>query len=120
MEKKVFAPGDRIFIEGDESDCAYLIQEGQVELTVRKGDDVVVIGMVKKGELLGEMSLIDPAPRSATARCPVETTVMVIPKEDFRHRLDTADPVIRRMLLQLIKRLRDQTQATVDKSTVIR
>ncbi len=126
MERTTYSQGDRIFIEGDPTECAYLIEEGKVELSKRKAGDVVVIGCAEKGEMLGEMALIDPASggaptlHSATARCIEKTTVMVVPKEEFDRRLSTTDPVIRRLLLQLIRRLRKQTRATIEKTTVIR
>jgi len=120
MERITYSPGDRIFIEGDPAVCAFLIMEGRVELTVRKDDDVVVIGFAEKGEMLGEMALINTSPRSATARCTEERTVMIVPKDDFERRLKAADPVIQHLLRQLTRRLRDQTRATMEKSTVIR
>ncbi len=120
MERKTYSPGDRIFVEGEPAECAFLVEEGKVELSKRKDDDAVVIGYAVKGEMLGEMALIDSSMRSATARCTEEVAVMVVPKDEFDRRLSSADPVIRRLLQQVIRRLRDQTQATMDKSTVIR
>lgn len=120
MERKTYEPGARIFLEGENADCAYLIEEGNVEITVRKDDDVVVVAVAGKGEMIGEMALIDSSPRSASARCPVQTKALVIPKADFEQRLAAADPVIRRLLQMLIKRLRSQISATVEKSSVVR
>lgn len=120
MQRKTFAPGERLFIEGDPADCAYLIQEGRVEISKRKHDDSVIIGLATKGEMLGDMALIDSGPRSATARCTEETTVLIIPKEEFDRRLENTDPVIQRLLQQLARRLRDQTRATMEKSSIIR
>jgi len=115
LERKTFQPGGTIFLEGEPADNAYLIEEGQVELTKRKDNDVVVIGLVGRGEMIGEMALIDSALRSLSARCSEKTTVIVVPEEEFISRLDIVDPVIRRVLHLLIDRLRDQTQATADK-----
>lgn len=120
MERKTYEPGSRIFLEGEDADCAYLIESGKVELTIRKDDDVVVVNIASKGEMIGEMALIDGTPRSASARCPEETVALVIPKAEFEKRLSAADPVIRRLLQMLIKRLREQTAAAVEKSSVIR
>jgi len=120
MERKTYGPGERIFIEGDPAVCAYLIQEGRVEISMRKDDDTVVIGTADKGEMLGEMALIDSRPRGASARCTEETTVLIVPKEEFDRRLENSDPVVKRLLQQLVRRLRDQTWATMDKSSVIR
>lgn len=120
MERKTYRPGDRVFIEGEPADYAYLIEEGAIELSKRKDNDVVVIGSVGKGEMVGEMALIDSSLRSATARCSKKTKVLVVPKDDFEQRLDKADPVIRRLLQLLIRRLREQNQAITDKSTIVR
>jgi len=120
MERKKYKPGERIFLEGESADCAYLIEEGKVELTKRKDDDVVIVNIASKGEMIGDMALIDSSPRSASARCAEATVALVIPEGEFQRRLDAADPVIRRLLQLLIRRLRDQTDAVVDKSTVIR
>ncbi len=120
MERKTYGPGERVFIEGEPAECAYLIQEGKIEISKRKDDDAVVIGTAGKGEMLGEMALIASEPRSATARCTEETTVLIVPKEEFDRRLANSDLVIQRLLQQLARRLRDQTRATMDKSTVIR
>ncbi len=120
IERKTFLASDRIFHQGDPATSAYLITEGQVEITMRKDDDVVVIGYAGKGEMLGEMALISSTPRSATARCTEETTVMVVPIEEFNKHLDNAEPVIQQLLKQLTRRLRNQSLSIVEKATVIR
>ena len=58
-----FAAEQRIFSEGEAGDTMYVVLEGQVDLLV-KGKLVEEVG---PGGVLGEMSLIDSAPRSATA-----------------------------------------------------
>ena len=58
-----YAEAQRIFSEGDVGDAMYVVLEGQVDLLV-KGKLVEEVG---PGGVLGEMSLIDSAPRSASA-----------------------------------------------------
>jgi len=58
-----FGAGETIFKEGDAGKLMYVVLEGEVSLHV-KGREVE---RLSPGGVLGEMSLIDDAPRSATA-----------------------------------------------------
>ena len=60
-----FAAGERIFTEGDAPDVAYLIETGRVEIWVTQGSKRLVLSYLGPGEILGEMAVIDRAPRSA-------------------------------------------------------
>lgn len=58
-----FTAGQTIFREGDQPTLMYVVVEGEVVLSV-KGNEVEKLG---PGGVLGEMAMIDSAPRSATA-----------------------------------------------------
>ena len=58
-----FEPGKTIFAEGDPGDVMYVIVEGEVE--IHAGGRVIEVA--EAGTTLGELALIDHAPRSATA-----------------------------------------------------
>ena len=58
-----FKAKDLIFRQGDEGQQMFMIKSGVVEL---KSDDLI-IGAFQSGEIIGEMALVDHAPRSATA-----------------------------------------------------
>jgi CRP/FNR family cyclic AMP-dependent transcriptional regulator len=58
-----FAAGQTIFKEGDAGDAMYVVIEGHVDLLVREK----LVEELGTGGVLGEMALIDAAPRSATA-----------------------------------------------------
>ena len=68
MDTVAFKAGDAILIEGAEGNSAYLIVSGSVEVTVRHGSSPRILATLNAGEVFGEMSLIEPGPRSATAR----------------------------------------------------
>ena len=59
FEREIFDSGQRIFKSGDAGDCAYLIEEGMVEILVLKQGEEHRIRLIGKGELFGEVSLID-------------------------------------------------------------
>jgi len=72
MREVKFKAGETIFAEGDPSDHCYRIRSGSVEIRLRvpglmKRGRSETIATCGPGELIGEMSVIDAAPRSATA-----------------------------------------------------
>ncbi len=75
-DREIFDRGQLIFELGDLGDCAYLIEEGEVEVLVIKPEGEHRIRLIGKGELFGEISLIDYLPRTATVRA-IRHTVLV-------------------------------------------
>ena len=75
-----FAAEQRIFSEGEAGDAMYVVLEGQVDLLV-KGKLVEEVG---PGGVLGEMSLIDSAPRSATAVARTSSKLVRINEKRFK------------------------------------
>jgi hypothetical protein len=71
-----FRPGEVVFQEGQKSEEMHLILEGEV--AIARAESSSPIGVVTKGECLGEMSLLTSAAHSATAtaRTPVEAAVL--------------------------------------------
>ncbi len=69
LESVVFEPEQRIFREGEPSDCVYMIDEGtiRIELEREELDSDSVLGFVGAGEFLGELGMLDGNPRSASA-----------------------------------------------------
>jgi CRP/FNR family cyclic AMP-dependent transcriptional regulator len=59
-----------VFWVGDEGTEFYIVQTGEVALTVPDVDGKdKVIAVLKAGDFFGEISLLDGGPRTATARC---------------------------------------------------
>lgn len=104
--KRVFAPGERIFTEGDVPDVAYLIETGRIEVWATQGSKRLTLSYLGAGEILGEMAVIDRAPRSASADAITEVSVTEIRADQLRERLDEADPVLRGLLIGLLSRYR--------------
>jgi CRP-like cAMP-binding protein len=75
-----------IFKENDKSSELYLIQDGLVEITLSVPEpgtekSIVTLG---KGQIFGEIALVDEGPRSASARCIADgTKLWVAKREDF-------------------------------------
>ncbi len=103
---RIFAAGERIFTEGDEPDVAFLIESGRVEVWANQGAKRLTLSFLGAGEILGEMAVIDRAPRSACADAITEVVVTEIRADQLRERLDEADPVLRSLLIGLLTRYR--------------
>ncbi len=88
-----FAKGQCLVQEGDTGDGCYIIDEGEVRLELRhvETDSDGVLGYLGKGTVLGEFSLLDGLPRSASAYAQADTSARWFSKGDFEQ-LNKAHP----------------------------
>jgi CRP-like cAMP-binding protein len=95
MARRRYRRGEVIFHQGDPGDALHIVARGRVKivLTSPEGDEAIV-ATVRPGDFFGELTLIDGAPRSATATAvdPVET--LVLERGRFRQLL-AANEVLR-------------------------
>lgn len=108
FDREVFADGQQIFKCGDAGDCAYLIEEGVVEIYVVEQGGERRIKLMGKGELFGEVSLIDYQPRTATVRVVEKAVLVPIPRKLVEGLLEKSDPILRHLLLLILERFRDK------------
>jgi len=102
-----FEKGETIIREGDVGESAYMIQDGRVEVSRSTGDRKVVLASLGKGEIFGEMSLIDDSPRGATITATTDTSVVELPGEEFLEHLQNEPEFATRVLRTIFERLRD-------------
>jgi CRP-like cAMP-binding protein len=107
LTKRVLPANEYIFKEGATGSEAYLIMDGQVEIRLGAfGDSPRVLATLGKGDVMGEMSLFDNKPHMASAMVMNKTTVTVLPADVFKKRVENMDPVMRGIIIVMIKRLR--------------
>lgn len=112
FDREIFAGGQQIFKYGDMGDCAYLIEEGAVEVLVQKQGGEHRIKLIGKGELFGEVALIDYEPRTATVRAVEKTVLVPIPRKMMEGLLERSDPVLRHLLMVILERFRHRNDDT--------
>ncbi|TAN49158.1 MAG: EAL domain-containing protein [Methylococcaceae bacterium] len=117
LNREIFAPGQTIFLAGEEGDCAYLIEEGSVEICVLLHKQWRRVSLLGKGELIGEVALIDRQPRTATVRAVVKTVLVPIRRELIDELLEKTDPVIRHLLKVVLERFRTTQAYMVPRSS---
>ena len=109
MHRKTFAPGDLIFQEGDESQEAFWIVSGKVEISIETPQGRSVLTTLDEGEIFGEMGMVDDKPRAATARALTTTEVEVIDETDFTDEVLRNETRLLPYLATLFERLRMTT-----------
>ncbi len=76
--------GQIILKEGNRSDFAFIIVNGQVEVSRKRRDgNVEVIDILGQNDIFGEMGMIDGRPRSATVTALENSKVTMISREDL-------------------------------------
>lgn len=88
-----FAEGEVIITQGDEGDCMYVIQAGEVEVVKVMEGRELRLGVLGPGEFFGEMALFQPAGRSATVRALSDTRVVTVDKRTLLRRIEE-DPLL--------------------------
>jgi EAL domain-containing protein (putative c-di-GMP-specific phosphodiesterase class I) len=106
--KKAFKSGEVIMRQGDPGESAYIIESGRVEILVTgRNGKVQNVGTRGPGTMIGEMALVDNAPRTATVQAVENCVLLEITKEDFSNRLQKADPILRMTSQVILTRYRD-------------
>ncbi len=91
-EQQEFASGSVLFRAGDASDCGYVVQRGSFHLGFPGGSkDDIVAG---PGALIGELALIVPMTRPATATAREYASVIRITRTLFQRVLDSANFIL--------------------------
>jgi len=78
-ETRQVAAGETIFSTGEPGDTMFVVVEGDVEIWVGP----VLVEVVRRGGIFGEMALIDHAPRSADAIAESECRLIALNRERF-------------------------------------
>ncbi|MGB4269263.1 MAG: cyclic nucleotide-binding domain-containing protein [Spirochaetota bacterium] len=91
--------------EGQTGDELFIIMEGEVSVT-RKGKEIARLGM---GDCIGELSIIDKEPRSATVKTTRQTLVLSLQRNDFLLTLKS-NPII---AINVMKVIADRLRSTL-------
>ncbi|MFN3659807.1 MAG: Crp/Fnr family transcriptional regulator [Brevinematales bacterium] len=97
----LYEDGQIIFLEHEPGNELYIIQEGKVKITKLVGNNEVLLAVLKKGDIFGEMALLDNKPRSASAIAFGPTKLMVINRANFEPTVQ-AHPEIATKIIELL------------------
>ncbi|MBV9488070.1 MAG: cyclic nucleotide-binding domain-containing protein [Frankiaceae bacterium] len=105
----VIAPGDTLVIQGRAGREAFIVVSGEAEVLV----DGQLVAHAAVGDVIGEMSLLDNRPRSATVIALTALEVLVVDPRQFAELM--SDPRTARWLAKVMtKRLREVESIELD------
>lgn len=107
MSDVTLARGDTLFHEGEPGDRLYVVTEGKVKLQRTSPDGREnMLAVLGAGELIGELSLFDPGPRTATAVAVTEVRLLGLGHADLQPWLSVRPQVAAALLRAVARRLR--------------
>lgn len=106
MDIRELETGEALFQEGDGADTAYIIEAGELEISTQADGHKVVICSLVDGDIVGEMGIIDGAPRTATATALKPTRLLCITQNQLTDRIAEADDILKLLVQVLLERYR--------------
>jgi CRP/FNR family cyclic AMP-dependent transcriptional regulator len=102
-----FDKNEIIFLKGDPGDGLYLIRLGRIKISAvdRQGTELIFT-FLSRGDILGEIALLDGKPRSASATAVEKTETLYLSRDDFMKFLQTSPRACIGIIDMLCGRLR--------------
>jgi CRP/FNR family transcriptional regulator, cyclic AMP receptor protein len=106
--KRRFRRGEIVVEHGQKSNALYILLTGRARvLTADSRGREVILAVLESGDYVGEMSLIDNEPHSATVRAEVQTDMLVLGRAEFARCLPENSSLSYAIMRGLVQRLRN-------------
>ncbi len=115
VEEVRLQAGDELMAEGSIGMSAYVIQEGQLEVVKQSGSREVLLAVHGTGQVIGEMALVERAPRMATVRARTDALLLAIHQNEMDKLLNSSPSAVRAILRTVLARWRN-TEAQLRQS----
>jgi CRP-like cAMP-binding protein len=102
---RTYAPNSMIFSEGEWGDELFIIQNGAVKITKIVDNNEVLLAVLKRGDIFGEMALLESKPRAASAVAYEDCKVKVINRANFEQMISQEPQMIARLTTLLAERI---------------
>jgi phosphoserine phosphatase RsbU/P len=106
-----FAPSEPILRQGDASDSALLITQGEVDVFVDGAQGPIQIRQMSSGALIGEIGVFAAVPRTASVRARTDVEALMIGRDDMLHIGGDNPAFLRAVMKQLGERIAAFNQA---------
>ena len=105
--KRRFKRGEALVEQGQKSNALFILLTGRARVVTSdsRGREVI-LATLAQGDYLGEMSIIDNEPHSATVRAEVQTDVLMLGRSEFARCLTENASMSLVVMRGLVKRLR--------------
>jgi len=105
--KRRYRRGELVVEQGKKSNALYILLNGRARvLTADSRGREVILAVLEAGDYVGEMSLIDNQPHSATVRCEVQCDMLILGRAEFARCLPENSSLSYAIMRGLVTRLR--------------
>lgn len=110
-----YPPGHILCLEGAYEDVFYIIAEGNAVISknISERDGERTLRIAGRGDLVGEMALIQSVPRAATVRTSTDCTVLEMGKKDFEIMLRRSPSMAINIIRTTLDRIRENDQTAI-------
>jgi CRP-like cAMP-binding protein len=109
-ERVTYGEGQELFHQGDNSDAAYIIVDGTVDVMVDSPKGPLTVAQLGSNEFVGDIGILCDVPRTATVRAASQVTTLKITKELF-FRMVTDFPTMGVEVMRVLAHRLEQTTA---------
>jgi diguanylate cyclase len=100
------SPTEYLFRQDDPPTSAFLIEKGRVQIVLEGAGGERVLAVRGPGDIVGEMAIVDRAPRSASVRAIEDCVILPITADQLERRMASANPIVRMVLNVILNRFR--------------
>lgn len=112
---KIYKTRTPVFHEGDPGGSMLIVLSGQIKIsTIAAGGKEVALAFMGSGDVIGEITLLDGAPRTATATAMESTRVLELTRTAFLAALENNPATALRVIEILCQRLRATSEMVED------
>lgn len=105
--KRRYRRGELVVEQGKKSNALFILLNGRARvLTADSRGREVILAVLEAGDYVGEMSLIDNQPHSATVRCEVQCDMLILGRTEFARCLPENSSLSYAIMRGLVTRLR--------------
>lgn len=106
---KEYRTGEVVFRQGDQGNCMFVIQDGEVEAVVDSDGRELRLRTMGPNEFFGEMALFEQETRTATIRTLRPSRILSIDKKNFLGGIHEDPSLAYRIVQTMSHRIRDLT-----------
>ena len=111
FERMVYRAGESVFFEGDIGEHAYVVDSGEIRIArKRTTGEELTLAHLNRGDLFGELALIDDQPRSASATAASDSELMTLDRATFQEQLQVNPERCRRLFRIFSARMRSMDE----------
>lgn len=104
MEMRPLEDGDYLTNEGVTDDSLHVLMEGKLEVVKKAGaDEFATLGILRDGELAGELSFVDGAPHTVGLRALCDSRVFSLKRDAFEGLVEEHPAIVYKVMRAIVR-----------------